>query len=610
MTHLRATVLLALTLLVSASFTVAQPPTTPAAKRLQQYVQTLASEDMQGRAPGTDGIERAADYIISEYKRLGLEPAGDQGTYRNSFTMTTGARLVGANTATFDVRRERPGVPIDKVRPTKMPWNLGVDYQPFSFSDTGMVSGRVVFCGYGIEPQGMNYSDYSGVDVKGAIVIVLRGLPKWAEQNPHIRPLGGLRSKATLAREKGAVAICFVNEKGDSSDVLDRFGVDRLGKSAGITALQVRRTPCAKVFPASVTTLFAAEEKINTSQKPLSYELPYTSVTIETHIEYIEKPTSNLIAMVRGTDPTLQREMVVLGAHYDHLGLGDESSRATSPDPAIHYGADDNASGTAGILELAMRFAENPPKRSVVFMAYTAEEKGLLGSKHWVSTPTMPLEQITAMVNMDMIGRLKDNKLNVHGVGTSPTWTSTVTAAVNGTGITLATTEDGFGPSDHASFTPKKIPVLHFFTGLHTDYHRPSDTWDKLNYDGQATIVDIVERTVRNVADQETRLAFADGADKPKSQASSGGFRVSLGIIPDYADDPNGLRVDGVREDTPASRAGMEEGDIITKIGTTAIKNIYDLTTYLATASPGDAVEIVVLRGGKELRLKTTLTGR
>lgn len=579
-------------------------------ERLQQYVQQLASEETLGRAPGTDGIEKAAAYIMSNFERLRLTPVGDQGTYRNTFTITSRADLDGANSVTFDVRRERPGVPIDKVRPTKMPWKLGVDYQPFSFSDTGMVSGRVVFCGYGIEPHGMDYSDYKGIDVKGAVVIVLRGLPKWAENDAHLKPLGSLRSKTTLAREKGAAAICFVNEKGDSSDVLDRFGVDRLGKSAGIMAVQVRRTPCAKVFPASVTTLFAAEEQINTSRKPLSYELPHTAATLETHIRFTESPTSNLIGMVKGTDPALQREFIVVGAHYDHLGMGDENSRATTSEPAIHYGADDNASGTAGVLELAERLSANPPKRSVVFMAYTAEEKGLLGSKHWVSTPTLPLENIVAMVNMDMIGRLKDNKLNVHGVGTSPAWTTTISAATEGTGLNVSTTSDGFGPSDHASFTPKKIPVLHFFTGLHTDYHRPSDTWDKLNFEGLASIVDVVERTVRITADADQRLAFTEGAEKPKAQATGGGFKVSLGIIPDYADDPNGLRVDGVRENTPASKAGMEDGDIITKIGSTAIKNIYDLTAFLGSATPGDEVEIVVLRGGKEVRLKTTLTGR
>lgn len=605
MTFMRLSLVTALTVALCSHPVAAQT-----AQRLQATVQQLASEETAGRAPGNDGIERAAAYILSDFERLGLTPAGDNGTFRNTLTITSRADLDGANSVTFDVRRERPGVPIDKVRPTKMPWKLGIDYQPFSFSDTGTVSGKVVFCGYGIEPHGMDYSDYKDIDVKGAVVIVLRGLPSWAENDAHLKPLGSLRSKATLAREKGAAAICFVNEKGDSSDVLDRFGVDRLGKSAGIMAVQVRRTPCAKVFPASVTTLFAAEQQINTSRKPLSYELPYTNATLETHIRFTQSPTSNLIGVVTGTDPSLSREYVVVGAHYDHLGLGDENSRATTSEPAIHYGADDNASGTAGVLELARRMTENPPKRSVVFMAYTAEEKGLLGSKHWVSTPTLPLDNIVAMVNMDMIGRLKDNKLNVHGVGTSPEWTTTISAATEGTGLIVSTTSDGFGPSDHASFTPKRIPVLHFFTGLHSDYHRPSDTWDKLNYEGMATIIDAVERTVRRAADADQRLAFTEGADKPKAQASGGGFKVSLGIIPDYSDDPNGLRVDGVRDNTPASKAGMEDGDIITKIGSTTIKNIYDLTAYLGTAVPGEDVEIVVLRNGKELRLKTTLTGR
>jgi len=599
-----------LVLLLSSTLVWAQEPTTPAAQRVYNDVRFLASDECAGRAPASEGIERAATFIVDRFKALGVQPAGDDGTYRNAFGMTTGVVLVDPNSVWFEMRRERPGVPIDKVRPTRVPWKLGVDYQPFGFSESGTVEGRVVFCGYGIAPHGMDYDDYKGVDVKGAVVIVLRGLPKWAEKDQHLRPLGSLRSKATLAREKGAAAICFVNEKGDSSDVLDRFGPDRLGKNSGIIALQVRRTPCASVFPANVTTLYAAEEQINKTKKPLSYDLPNTSVKIEAGLQFIEGTAYNIVGRIPGTDPSLNAEYVVVGAHYDHLGMGDENSRATKPDPAIHYGADDNGSGTAGVLELAKRFAEQPGKRSVVVMTFSGEEKGLLGSKHWVASPTLPLENVTAMVNMDMIGRLKDNKLNVHGTGTSAAWKPILDSAFAGTELRMSVSEDGFGPSDHASFTPKKIPVLHFFTGLHTDYHRPTDTWEKLNYDGEATILDVVERTVRAAADADTRLAFADGAEKPKAVATGGGFRVSLGIIPDYSDDPNGLRVDGVRPNTPASKAGMQDGDIITKLGSTVIKNIYDLTTVLSTATPGDVVEIVVLRDGKPLTLKTTLEGR
>ena len=604
--------LLRILLVLTASVAVAysQEPTTPTGQRVLEHVKYLASDECAGRAPATDGIERAAVYVVDQFKEFDLEPAGDHGTYRNLFSLITDVKLTEPNSVWFSIRRARPGIPIEKVRPTKVPWKLGEDYHPFGFSDPGTVEGEIVFCGYGLSPNGMDYDDYEGVDVKGKVVVVLRGLPTWAEKNPHLRPLASLRSKTTLARDKGAAAICFVNEKGDSSDVLDRFMVNRMGKDAGIIALQVRRTPCAKIFPPEVPTLFVAEETINTTEKPQSFVLPNSTVKIETNLEYISGNTYNLIGMVEGTDDDLRSQYVVIGAHYDHLGLGGEGSRAKSPEPAIHYGADDNGSGTAGVIELARRFSEQPTKRSVVFMAYSAEEKGLLGSKHWVSTPTMPLENVVAMMNMDMIGRLKNEKLNVHGTGTSDEWQSILDSASSGSGLTVSTTADGFGPSDHASFTPKKVPVLHFFTGLHTDYHRPSDTWEKLDYDGEARILDVIESTVRQVADADNRIAFKAGAEKPPAKKTSGGFRVTLGIIPDYSDDPNGLRIDGVRENTPAEKAGMEDGDIMVKFGETTIKNIYDLTAALTSAVPGDIVDIVVLRDGKEVTLTATLEGR
>ena len=300
-----------------------------------EHVKFLASDECAGRGPATDGIERAAVYVVDHFKKFDLEPAGDYGTYRNAFTLTTDVKLVNPNSAWFSIKRARPGIPMDKVRPTKVPWKVGQDYQPFGFSGTGTVEGSIVFCGYGLAPHGMDYDDYKDVDVKGKIVVVLRGLPKWADKKPHLGPLGSLRSKTTLARDKGAAAICFVNEKGDSSDVLDRFMVDRMGKDAGIIALQVRRTPCATIFPPEVPTLFVAEEQINKTEKPQSFELPNTTVKIETNLEYVEGTTYNLIGMVEGTDANLRSEYVVIGAHYDHLGMGGEGSRAKTSEPAI-----------------------------------------------------------------------------------------------------------------------------------------------------------------------------------------------------------------------------------------------------------------------------------
>lgn len=586
----------------------AQQPATLEGQRIYDHIKYLASDSCAGRAPGTRGIENAAAYIVDQFKMAPAMPAGREG-YLDTFRMTTGVKLGTQNSVSFNVVIERPGIPLEQTKPTKIAWKLGTDYQPWGFSESGNVSGNIVFAGYGLSTS--TYDDYAGVDVKGKIVIVLRGLPKWGAKDEALKQLASLRSKATVARDKGAVAIAFVNEMGDSADVLARFGMDRLGKNSGIIALQVRRTPCAKVFPPKGTTLYAAELAIEKTKKPQSFELVNTSAEITTSLVFEESLTRNVIGLVPGTDPVLSTEYVVVGAHYDHLGMGDENSLASSPQPSIHYGADDNASGTAGLIELAHRIAKDPPKRSVLFMAFSGEEKGLLGSKHWVSNPTIAIERVVAMINLDMIGRLKDGKLNVQGLGTSPEWPAVVDSAKKDLPLTVTTTADGFGPSDHSSFTSKGIPVLFYFTGLHSDYHRPSDTWDKTNPDGEATVLTMVERSLRMISNATVRPAFTKGAEKPApNQSSSIALKVTFGVVPDYADDPQGLRISGTKPGSPAEKAGLEGDDIITALGATQIKNIYDLMAALGTFKPGDQTEVVFLRDGKKMKKKVTFSGK
>ena len=587
---------------------VAQVPATLEGMRLYRHAEYLASDSCMGRAPGTRGIEHAATYLIEQFNTFRVQPAGRDG-YRDTFRLTSGVTLGANNSVTYEVRIERPGIPADQIKPTKLGWKLGVDYQPWGFSESGTVTGDVVFAGYGLTSP--SYDDFASIDVKDKVVIILRGVPKWAAKDPTYAQQSSVRSKATRARDKGAIGVIFVNERGDSADVLARFGLDRLGKNSGIIALQSRRTSCAKIFPPKGTSLFVAETEIEKTKKPMSFVLENTRVTVTTSLEFTESVTSNIIGIIPGSDPYVSGEYVVIGAHYDHLGMGDENSLAASPTPAIHYGADDNASGTAGMLELAFRFTENPPRRSILVMGFSGEEKGLLGSKHWVSNPTVPLKNISAMINLDMIGRLTKQKLNIQGVGTSPSWPAIIDSAKAGTPFTISTTADGFGPSDHSSFTAKGIPVLFFFTGLHSDYHRPTDTYDKLNADGQAQIISMVENVVRRVADAPSRLEFTQGADKQTStQSSSIALKVSFGVVPDYSDDPQGLRITGVKPNSAAEKAGLAGDDIITKMGSTTIKNIYDLMTALGTFKPGDTTDVTVLRNEKPVTMKVTFGGK
>lgn len=600
-----------LVLLIAAPYiSYAQSASTPEALRLLEHVKTLTSAEFNGRGPGTDGITRAAAYIEEQWKSVGLQAVAN-GVFQQQFPMTIGAKLGANNSVAFDVIVERPGIPLAQTKATKIGWKLGVDWQPYAFSESKAVTGDVVFVGYGLAAPSASYDDYADVDVKGKIVIVLRGLPKWAEKNDALKGLASLRTKTTTARDKGAIAICFVNERGDSADVLAPFGIDRLGKNSGIVALQVRRTPCARIFSPKGTSLFVAETAIETKRKPMSFQLINTTGAMSVETELIEGSSTNIAGVILGSDPTLASQYIVVGAHYDHLGMGDENSLHSSRDPIIHPGADDNASGTAGLIELARRLKANPPRRSIMFIAFSGEEKGLIGSKYWTTTPTVPLNDVAAMINMDMIGRLKDNKLNIQGTGTSAIWPTLITRTKTDLPLVISSTADGFGPSDHSSFTAKSIPVLFFFTGLHSDYHRPTDTWEKLNYDGESTVLTYVERVIRDIADSTMRPSFtASHGSSTGAKSMSTGFSVTFGVIPDYSDDPQGLRISGVKSGGPAEKAGLVGDDVITMFGATTVKNIYDLTAALADRRPGDVVNVTVLRGGKATTFKVTLTGK
>jgi hypothetical protein len=592
----------------TSPYAASQVAATMEGQRVLDHVRVLASDSCAGRGPGSAGIEKAAAYITDYFSQLRLRQGGRAG-YADTFSMTTGIKTGPKNTVSFGVLIERPGVPLDQTKPIQIGWKVGADYQPYGFSESGVATGDIAFVGYGITSS--SYDDYAGIDVKGKIAIMLRGLPKWAEKNESMRQLSSIRTKATAAREKGALAVIFVNKNGDSADVLERFGLDRLGKNSGIIALQARRSTCAKVFPAKGTSLFVAEQEIEKTQKPKSFLLANTTANLSVDLVFQESITQNIIGIVEGTDPRLRNEYVVVGAHYDHIGMGDENSLASTTEPMIHFGADDNASGTAGVLELAQAFKRKPAKRSIVFMTFSGEEKGLLGSKHWVSNPTIPINQVAAMINLDMIGRLKDGKLNIQGTGTSSIWPRVIDSAKAGLPLTVTTTADGFGPSDHSSFTAKNIPVLFYFTGLHGDYHRPSDTWDKVNADGIATVVKMVEKTVRIIADSAARPEFTKGAEKPAAQQSSSiALKVTFGIIPDYGDDPQGLHITGVKPGSPAEKGGLIGEDIITAVGPTTVKNIYDLMAALGTFKPGDTTTVKVIRDGKTLEKTVTFTGK
>jgi len=335
----------------------------------------------------------------------------------------------------------------------------------------------------------------------------------------------------------------------------------------------------------------------------------------------------NVIGILPGTDPILKNEAIVIGAHYDHLGYGGAGSLAANS-KEIHYGADDNASGVAAIIELARQFAGRNPhgskgaasnKRTLIFIAFSGEEEGLFGSKFYVDNPVFPLDKTVAMINLDMVGRLKDNKLTIGGIGTASEWKTLVentnprkiidtTQATGNVSMLIAPSfelqlnEDGFGPSDHSSFYGKKIPVLFFFTGTHADYHKPSDTADKINYKG----IDEIMYYVSGIVDRLVRAAKIPTYTVAKSSNTGGrtGFTISLGTIPSYGDSTDGMLVDGVRDGSPAAKAGVKTGDKIVKLAGRDIRNVYDYTDTLVDMKADTEYEIVVTRGGEKVTLK------
>ena len=597
----------------------------PSAERLKKDVSYLASDHLDGRRTGTAGGNEAARYIAVEFTKIGLKP-GVAG-YQQTFPYVAGVELgeknrLSAGAATLNVRK---------------------DWMPLGFSSNqDMNRVPAILVGYGITASELNHNDYANAKVSGHVAIALSGTPDGDNPHGQFTRHEEVRWKAIAARNAGAKALVVIaRENNFNEDRLSRLRYDNTAGDAGIPVIAISRQAAEQLLP---NRSLAEFEQAAKSKSDAAYAELATPVNLSVDIIRQEVPAYNVVGVLEGSDPVLKNENIVLGAHYDHLGRGGEGSGSLVPDSAdIHHGADDNASGTAGLLELARLFsAQRPrPKRTLIFIAFGGEEEGLLGSAYYVNHPLTPLTNTVAMINMDMIGRMRDRKLVIGGVGTAQEWKQIITQAnsaeamrvsassdpapmqgvpivvsANGRPIVttnpngtfdLAMNEDGYGPSDHSQFYGKQIPVLFFWTGTHSDYHKPSDTFDKINYDDEARILRLVTRIVREVDGAEKRLSYTTAkAEAPRS----GGFRVYLGTIPNYADSTNGLLIDGVREGSPAEKAGLKPGDRIVKIGTRDVKNVYDYTYALGEMKAGQEYVFEVIRGGEKLTLKVTPEAR
>lgn len=599
--HILAAVILA-ALLTGCSHTPPAPSSPEITiPELQGHIQYLTADRLAGRGTGSDGNRLAAEYIAAEFARYGLEPAGDAGTYFQEFKFTAGIEAGALNAFAVSAGDRR------------VSFQQGTEVRPLSFSTDTAFSLPLAFVGYGITDTSLQYDDYEGVDVRGKIVVMLRYTPEGKRTESKFYTHASIRTKAFTARERGASGMIFVTGPLDAdSAVLYPLMYDRGMGTSGIAAISMTADACETMMQLAGKNLRSTQEQINSSKKPRSFDLAGVSGHLQTEIKKIQKSTRNILGVLKAAAPGTIDETLVIGAHMDHLGMGGAGSGSLKPDTvAIHHGADDNASGTAGLLETAQYLSarRSALRRSVLFASFSGEEIGLLGSDYYVKHPTIPLSSSIGMINMDMIGRLKDSALVVEGIGTSPGFEELVRKENTDPSIVLKLKQDGYGPSDHASFYSKDMPVLFFFTNLHDDYHRPSDTWDKINYTGEAQVVSLVSRIAERLAAAPERPAFIKVA-APAVSNERRDVRVSLGVVPDYAEDIAGLKISGTRPGSAAEKAGLKADDVIVKFGKKEIKNIYDFTAVLGDYKPGDEVVIVVKRGTEEVSLKAILQGR
>jgi Zn-dependent M28 family amino/carboxypeptidase len=592
-----------LLLLTAAVFLAASTPVQQAdPTRYLNDVRSLASPEMEGRGAGTKGLSRAEHLIEKRYQELGLQPAGVNG-YAQPFTVVTGARLKSDNRFLVESGGSRHNLKINQ------------DFVPFSFSASAEVAAPLVFAGYGATADEFHYDDYAGLDVKDKIVLVLRYEPSGfaAKSGNHgFTQHSQLVTKAINARNHGAKAVVVLNGKlGDGEeDLLTRFGSVSGPENVGIVMVQAKNTIAESWFQSAGKSLKDVQEQINSATKPASFALPDTlHLSLHIDIETTRATVNNVLAWLPGqTD-----EYVIIGAHYDHLGRGNFDSLAPSQIGQIHPGADDNASGTAGVLELARLLASQRGqlKRSILFMDFAGEELGLLGSAAWVQNPTRPLAKATAMINMDMIGRIKDDKIYIGGVGTGSTFKSVLEQAQKDTPFKIEYSAGGYSSSDHTSFVSKKIPVLFFFSGLHSDYHKPSDTWDKINSPSAARLLDMVGNVAVQLAEAPDRPAFQVVAeDRPSTGGGGGGYGPYFGSIPDFGQTENGVKFSDVKPNSPAAKAGLKAGDVLIQFGDKPIKNLYDFTDALRRSKVGDVVDVKVLRDGQPLNASVKLEQR
>jgi len=585
---------------------------------IREHIEFLADDALEGRMTGSKGAKRAAEHIAAQFTELNLNRIGDGATYFQAFEFTAGRRLIAGENHFHITRQTHGSEPV-------MEFSVARDFQPLSFSRNGVVEDEVVFVGYGLfvpGELGEGYNAYAGLDVKDKIVVALRYVPEDVEpeRRQQLNRYAGLRYKAMQAREQGAKAFLVVaGPNSPNAGKLIPLAFDSSLADSGIVAASISDTVANALFAPSGKNLKDVQSELDVENPHFlgQFPLPDVKVEIVVSVEKVKKTDQNVIALLPPPELTDETEYVIVGAHYDHIGYGEIGSLAGKGEEGqIHNGADDNASGTAVVLELATTLSEAYQKypekfrRGILFALWSGEELGLIGSTHFVNDPVVPLEKVAAYVNFDMVGRLRENKLILQGVGSSSVWTKLIEKRNVPIGFNLTLQEDPYLPTDVTAFYPKEIPVLSFFTGGHEDYNRPTDDPDTLNYDGIERIARLAHGIVSDLSSTDERPEYVRVERSQSEEGSRDTLRAYLGTIPDYTTEGTGVKLSGVRAGGPADKAGLKGGDVIVKFGGQKITNIYDYTYALDAVKIGEPIEVVVLREGTRVQLTVTPEAR
>ena len=569
----------------------AQTPATksPAETRMKRDVAILAAPRMEGRGNGSDGLAHAADHIERYYRSQGIKIKRQTYPYLTGVDVKEGKAFLGKG---------------DGQQP---PLQWGKDIEAYSFSGNGAFNSKaLVFAGYGI--QAGAYNDFNGVDFTGKVVIIGRDLPDipaFASLSAQEKSLRGRLRRFETARIGGLILL----EEGDAARPL------KLNSELSTFPFPVL-SMAARAMEPVCGDLKDRLKKIRETGTPQSQDFvwaPWSFMGLTLRLERKHSDVPNLIATIPGHDPKLKAEVIVLGAHMDHLGRGERHSLGGgSTKGQVHAGADDNASGTALLMELGRRLKSAKPRRTILLTHFSGEEEGLLGSSYWIKHSTVPIESVKAMLNFDMVGRMDPKKpmLLLGGLG-APKAALEHAKSLAPAGLAIGgDLGAAAGSSDHLSFALAKIPTFFFFTGLHADYHKPSDTADKINGAGMAMVADYAHSVAMDLASSDQVPAFDPETAKLPAGKGMGGVKVSFGVIPDYAEHTDGFHINGVMPGSSAEAIGLKSGDIILMFAARPVKTIHDYMDALTAGKAGDSVVVKWLRDGKPMEGQAVLKAR